>query len=332
MSGGEARRSEGLLAPPPVAPVEPLRAPPSVAVVITAYEAADTVGVAVRSALEQEHAADQVIVVDDGSTDDLGGALREFGEAIDLVRKPNGGGASARNRGLEAAETEFMAILDADDAYHPRRLAAIAEAARLRPDLDIVTTDARLIVDDEPKGRLSTVAPFAAENQRAAIVESSFVGGWPALRRERLRAIGGFDEKMRIAYDWDCWLRLIIAGSAAGMVTEPYYDYVLRSDSLSANRVASLWERPRLLEKALADPNLREEERPRVTRAIRRRRSEAVREETRALLADGSRSRERLLQLLSTRNVDVNARALAALGAVAPTAARRVSGPPSGRV
>jgi glycosyltransferase involved in cell wall biosynthesis len=267
-----------------------------------------------------------VIVVDDGSSDDVEQALAPLRDRIELIRKPNGGGASARNRGIEAVETEFMAILDADDLYDRRRLGAIAEAARRRPDLDIVTTDARLVVEGRPAGSFASTTPFVVEGQRTAIFETCFPGGWPAVRKRALEAVGGFDEAMRIAYDWDCWLRLLLAGAAAGMVAEPLYDYVILGDSLAANRTASLWERARLLQKARGNPDLREDERPRLERAIHWRRSEALREEIRALAAGGRRSD--LLRLLRTADVDARARAVAGLGTLAPGLARRLLGPP----
>jgi GT2 family glycosyltransferase len=327
---GDRRPGEELLAPQPAEAVDALGAPPTFAIVITAYQAADTIAAAVRSALEQEHPAEQVIVVDDGSTDDLVGALKPFRSKIELVQQENRGGPAARNRGIEAVETEFMAVLDADDAYHPRRLLVIAEAARRRPDLDVVTTDARLIVDGSPQGTLAEGAPFAIEHQRRAIFERCYPGGWPALRKVRLEAIGGFDEKMRIAYDWDCWLRLILSGSSVGMVDAPYYDYVLRSDSLSANRVASLWERVRLLEKATLSPHLQPAERPALEEAIRWRRGEAVREEIRALSPAGDR--RGLLRLARTPGIAITTRLAAGLGVVSPALSRRLLGDPSERV
>jgi GT2 family glycosyltransferase len=327
---GDRHPREELLVPQPAAAVEALGAPPTFAIVITAYQVADTIAVAVRSALEQEHPAQEVIVVDDGSTDGLEAALDPFRGEIELVQQENRGGAAARNRGIEAVQTEFMAILDADDAYHPRRLAVIAEAARQRPDLDIVTTDARLIVDGKPEGTFAEGAPFAIERQLQAIFERCFPGGWPAVRKERLQAIGGFDEKMRIAYDWDCWLRLILSGSAVGMVDAPYYDYVLRSDSLSANRVASLWERVRLLEKATQNPHLGPAERPALEEAVRWRRGEAVREEIRALSLAGDR--RGLLRLTATPGAAVTTRVGAGLGALSPALTRRLLGDPSQRV
>jgi GT2 family glycosyltransferase len=310
--------------PAPTAAVEPLASPPTFSIVITAYEAAATIAAAVDSALAQTHPAQEVIVVDDGSNDGLDAALTRFGDRIELVRKPNGGGASARNAGMKAASGSFMAILDADDVYHPRRLEALAELATMRPDLDLLTTDARFLVAGEETGRFAAANPFATADQRRAIFASCFVGGWPAVRLASLRAIGGFDEQMRIAYDWDCWLRLILAGAQAGLVDKPYYDYVLHSGSLASSRVASLWERVRLLEKARATPSLTAEERTSLGSAIRWRRSEAVREETQVMLA-GEGSRGRPLELALAPNIALRARATAALASLAPALARRTT-------
>jgi len=330
---GSAAAPGPILAPAPAGPVEPLAAPPTFAIVITAYEAAATIADAVRSALAQEHPAAEVIVVDDGSEDDLAGALAPFGEQIRLVRKENGGGASARNAGVEACRSEFMAILDADDRYLPGRLRALAGLAAARPDLDIVTTDSRFVVDGEPVGRFGAENRFAVEDQQAAIFRSCFLGGWPAVRVEALRRVGGFDERMRIAYDWDCWLRLLLSGSAAGLADEPLYDYVLRSGSLASSRVASLWERVALLERAGAEHSLDPPHRAELDAAIRRRRREAAREEVAAILA-GAGDRRRLRELAGAEGGGGRERALAALALAAPPLARRAigSGPGERRI
>jgi GT2 family glycosyltransferase len=312
-----------VLAPAPPEPVEPLPQAPTFSIVITAYQAAATIGDAIRSALDQTHPAHEVIVVDDGSTDDLVGALSPFGDRIRLVRKQNGGGASARNAGTAAAAGDFMAILDADDTYHPRRLEALAGLAESRPDLDLVTTDARFVVAGEGVGSFLASNPFAVEDQRAAILRSCFVGGWPAVRISRLQASGGFDESFRIGYDWDCWLRLILDGARAGLVAEPYYDYVLHPGGLSASRVASLWERVRLLEKAGANPALEPRERPVLRAALREHRTRAVLAETQAALFDTG-PRGRLPLLAVSRGIGPRARAAAALAVTVPPLARRI--------
>jgi hypothetical protein len=296
---------------------------PSFSIVITAYEAAGTIAAAVDSALSQTHPVQEVIVVDDGSTDDLAGAVRPYGDRIEVIRRENGGGAAARNTGWRAASGDFMAVLDADDAYHPRRLEAIAALAAARPELDLVTTDARLVVDGEGVGTFATHTPFVDDGQRTAIFETCFVGGWPAIRLSRLESIGGFDESFRIAYDWDCWLRAILDGAVAGCSEEPYYDYVLHQGSLSANRAPSMWERARLLEKAAVDPNLQEDERPALERALRTHRSRAVMADVQAALY-GSGARARLARHALSRRVELRTREMALLAAFAPLLARRL--------
>jgi hypothetical protein len=296
---------------------------PSFAIVITAYEAAGTIAAAVSSALAQTRQAEEVIVVDDGSNDDLAGALAPYMDRIELVRRENGGGAAARNTGAEAARSDFMAVLDADDAYHPRRLEVIAALAAERPQLDLLTTDARLLANGKPAGTFGTFTPFVWENQRTAIFWTCFVGGWPAIRLSRLEAIGGFDEQMRIAYDWDCWLRCILDGAGAGFVDEPYYDYVLHQGSLSASRAPSLWERARLLEKAAGNPNLHEDERPELARALRMHRSRAVDAETQVALYGGG-GQAGLARLALAPRLEPRVRLGAALGFLAPPLARRL--------
>lgn len=296
---------------------------PSFAIVITAYEAAGTIAAAVQSALGQTRPAEEVIVVDDGSNDDLAGVLAPYMDRIELVRRENGGGAAARNTGAAAARSDFMAVLDADDAYHPSRLEVIAALAEREPELDLITTDARLLAGGEPAGTFATFTPFVTESQRTAIFWTCFVGGWPAIRLSRLESIGGFDEGMRIAYDWDCWLRCILDGARAGFVDEPYYDYVLHQGSLSASRAPSLWERARLLEKAQRNPSLREDELPELERALRMHRSRAVDAETQAAVyGDGERGG--LARLAVAPRLEPRVRLGAALGFLAPPLARRV--------
>jgi GT2 family glycosyltransferase len=299
---------------------------PSFSIVITAYQAAETIATAVESALAQTRPAEEVVVVDDGSTDDLLGALAPYRDRIELVRRENGGGAAARNTGAQAAKSDFMAVLDADDAYHPRRLEAIAAMARERPEFDLVTTDARLVARGESAGTFAAYTPFVWEGQRTAIFETCFVGGWPAIRLSRLESIGGFDESFRIAYDWDCWLRTILDGGRAGFVAEPYYDYVVHSGSLSSSRAPSLWERARLLEKAECNPALRDEERPALERALRMHRSRAVMAEVQdTLYGDGSSSE--LARYAVARRLKPRTRLTAAAALLAPPLARRVVPP-----
>jgi hypothetical protein len=298
-------------------PVQP-REPPTFSVVIAAYQAASTVGDAVASALDQSRPAHEVIVVDDGSTDDLTGALSEFGGRINLIHKENGGGASALNAGIAAASGEFLAILDADDVYGPRRLEALGELVASRPTLDIVTTETSFVLEGQVVGRFHAANPFVSDNQRVGILKSCFVGGWPAVRISRLRTLGGFDETLRTGYDWDCWLRLILDGAVAGFVDEPHMEYRLRPDSLTTARVGSLRDRVRLLEKAARNPSLRPEEGPALARSLLYHRTRALLAEAEDAIARGQVPRARLLRHATSRGVRRRARLLLILAAVAP--------------
>jgi glycosyltransferase involved in cell wall biosynthesis len=322
VTGRERQATGAVLAPSAPDGLRPLPAPPTFSIVIPAYQAAATIAAALRSALDQVHPGHEVIVVDDGSTDDLASALRPFEGSFRLIRKANGGAASARNAGMEAAGGEFMAVLDADDRFHPRRIEALAELAVQRPDLDILTTDSRFIVDGEEAGSFLAANPFEMASQRTAILRSCFVGGWPAVRISRLREVGGFDESLTVGVDWDCWLRMILAGCRAGLVDRPYYDYVLNPRGLTADRRRSLWGRVTLLEKAAQNPDLRPEERPLLTREIRRRRSEAIREDTRLAL-EGTGTRRDLLRHATAPGVALRTRLGTILALSAPPLARR---------
>jgi len=311
-----------VVAPPPVRGLTPLERPPTFSIVIPTYQAADTVSDSIESALAQEHPASEVIVVDDGSTDGLEEALRPFRGKIELISKENGGGASALNAGTAAASGDFVAILDADDAYDPRRIAALAALGRARPDLDLITTDARFLVAGEAVGSFAANTPFAAQSQRTKIFESCFLGGWPAVRRERLLALGGFDESLRTGYDWDCWIRLLLAGARAGLVAEPFYEYRLNPSSLTASRVSSLWDRVELLEKAASNADLRKGEEANLERAIRTHRSRAVIADARSR-AEGETPSRPLSRLAFERGIEPRARIAALLAAAAPSLARR---------
>lgn len=263
------------LAPPAGGEVAPAD-PPSFAVVIPAFNAMATVATSVESALAQTLPAQEVIAVDDGSTDDTLAALAQFEDRVTLIRQENRGAASARNAGVRAARADFVAFLDADDVYHPRRLEGLAVLGAARPDLDILTTDTLFVLDGRPVGRFHETHPFPVSDQRSAILATCFTFGCPAVRRSRLLQVGGFDEDLRTAEDWDCMIRLILGGSSAGAVDEPWLEYHLRPGSLTSDRVGTLRDRVRILEKAAASERLEGDERAALDRSLARSRTRAA--------------------------------------------------------
>jgi len=246
------------VAPPPTRPLERVP-PPTFSVVVPAYQAADTIADAVGSALAQTLPAHEIIVCDDGSTDGTAAALEPYLDRIRYLRHQNEGAAAARNRGIRAASGEFVTTLDSDDVWLPRYLESVSALAAARPDLDLLSTDVWFEVEGEIVGRFYAQNAFSVTEQRKAILANCFVG-WPAARRSLLLEVGGFDESLLVAHDWDAWLRLIFAGSRAGLVDEPLRRYRLQGGSLTANRARSFHERVQLLDKARERADLRADE------------------------------------------------------------------------
>jgi glycosyltransferase involved in cell wall biosynthesis len=263
------------LAPSPTGATSPAP-PPTFSILIPVYNAAATVGEAIESALGQTRPPHEVVVCDDGSTDDLDRALAPFLDRVLLVRQSNRGGAAALNAAAGRASGDFVALLDADDVYLPERLEALSELVVARPDLDILTTDAFYVSGGRVVGRFNGPAnPFATDAQREAILERCFIIV-PAVRRSRLLDEGGWDESLSIGYDWDCWLRLILGGSLAGSVDQPLVNYCLHDSSLSARRVESLQSRLTILERAVMHPRLTASERAVLEESLARHRRTAL--------------------------------------------------------
>ena len=290
-------------------------------VITAAYQAAATIGAAVESVLSQTYPALEMIVSDDGSTDSTAEALEPFKDDVTVVRNPHRGPGATRNAALRVASGDFVVILDADDVYEPLRLEALAGLIHSRPDLDIATTDAFLERGGTVVGRFYNDSfPFPETNQRAEMLRRCFLFA-PAVRRERIDAIGGFDESAQIvpAEDWDCWIRLVLDGARAGVVPEPLVRYRLHAGSLTSNRARSLRARVTVLEKAAERSDLTSDERDGLKRSIVRRRRDAIVAEAAAAAATGAGDvRSRSLAMLFAHGVGTRERVRAAAGVVSP--------------
>jgi glycosyltransferase involved in cell wall biosynthesis len=313
------------LAPTATREVEPGPAP-SFSVVIAAYQVADVIGDALESVRRQTLPPLEVIVCDDGSTDGLEEALAPYRDELVFVQQENGGEASAKNAAAARARADFVAILDADDVYLPERLAALAELAQVRPDLDILTTDALLVANGViVRHNYDRTWHFEVDDQRRAILQRNFVFGHAAVRRTRFIEHGGFDESIRWTTDWDLWLRMILAGSAAGCVDDPLAHYRLREASLTAQRRDLLLGKLMTLEKAQRNPALRVEDRPVLAASLQAYRRDLSLLDLRAAVAAGQAGTgRRALSLLRAAGLPKRRQLEVAAMAVAPRLAGRV--------
>ena len=292
-------------------------------VLIPAYQAAAFVGHAIESALAQDPPPLEVIVCDDGSTDATLAVLEGYRPSITVLAKPNGGEASARNALFRAAQGDFVVYLDADDIYLPGRLAALHELITRDPAIDLATTDAFMVLDGEIVGRrYEGEQVFALTDQRKAIIRANFIFGHAAVRRSLLHELGGFDESILYATDWEMWVRVILGGGRAALVPEPLAEYRLHASAMSVQRLRMSDGRISTLGKTLKRGDLDDAEREIIETALAR---ERVRNE-RELFFAGLRtrstgSRQRAWRVARNTAQPRRKRLLAALGAVSPRAA-----------
>lgn len=322
------RQRRPVLAPPPAVP--PRRGDvPTFSAVIAAYQASEIIGDAIESLLAQTLSPMEIIVCDDGSTDDLDAALAPYAQRIMLLRKENGGEASAKNAAAWAASGQFLAILDADDVYFPERLEALAELIVDRPDLDILTADCHVVINGRyVRNCYDEGYRFEVDDQRRGILERNFVGpGHMAVRRAAFLAVGGFDDGFRHATDWDCWIRMIFAGSRVGMVNEPLAEYRVRETSLASNRARQFEAYVAVLEKAAVHTDLTAGERAVLRRSLdAQRRRLALRRAEDALAEASPDARRLVFNIARDSGFPLRTRAKAALAAALPgIAARRLA-------
>jgi Glycosyl transferase family 2 len=186
--------------------------PPHVSVVIPTYQRAALVEAAVASVVEQSFRDFELIVVDDGSTDDTERTLAPYAGALRYERREHRGAAAARNAGLSLARGELVAFLDSDNLWLRDHLAVLAAILRERPAAVLASTCPGFIT----AGRASP-ADAVVSDPLPRLLAANFVGSPSciAVRRDALASIGGFDEGLRVAEDVDAWLRLALEGPFA---------------------------------------------------------------------------------------------------------------------
>ena len=200
-------------------------------VVIPLFNKAGLVEQAVASALAQTLPPLEVIVVDDGSTDGGGQALlRQTDPRLRVICQANAGVSAARNRGIEAAQGDWVAFLDADDAYHPQFLEALAQAHARCPQADLIATRF-MAIDQAQVGRSMPDWPAHPQADVVEVIEDlrlrwmkdqSLCSSSAAVRRSRLLMMEPrFVEGECYGEDLDMWFRLSDHALVA-LVDAPY--------------------------------------------------------------------------------------------------------------
>jgi glycosyltransferase involved in cell wall biosynthesis len=244
----------------------------SVSVVIPCFNYANFVGAAIRSAMAQSYRPLRIVVVNDGSTDGFEKAVAAFGNQIDVINQANLGVSAARNRGIEASKSEFVAFFDADDMWEPEKIARQVAVLQSRSDCALVHTRAAFIgcrseriartrsAWQEHPAEGSCTLELLAHN---TIIASSVLVRRSALDPEPFRGTQ--------CEDWDLWLRLSLKSRIAFI-----------DDALTLYRVHGSNKSLRAQDMhrgtvGVLDRLLKEDLQPEIRHAARRHRREAIR-------------------------------------------------------
>jgi glycosyltransferase involved in cell wall biosynthesis len=208
-----------------------MRNRPGVSVIIPTFNRAGVIGETIDSVLAQTYRDTEIIIVDDGSTDDTAKKLSIYGNRIRIVYQENAGTSAARNRGIEVSNAKIIAFQDSDDLWKPTKLERqVSLLARLDSSVpcclcnaimqnlygdgrELLSFDISGISSRYPEGLWLNVTEVLAS--RSVLFNQTV-----AVRREALEKVGGFDPKLRNAEDYDLSLRLSLEGPW-GFIAEP---------------------------------------------------------------------------------------------------------------
>jgi glycosyltransferase involved in cell wall biosynthesis len=211
---------------------------PVVSVVIPAYNQAAYLRGAIDSVLAQDEVRLELIVVNDGSTDDTAAVLQSYNARLTAISQPNQGAANALNRGIRAARAELICWLSADDEFLPGKISAQVAFLARHPDVAMCCTGFVVIdgvdrvIRHERSPRWPHPDPFLAVFWRNPINGSTVM-----LRRSVYDDVGPFDERLAADVDADMWMRIATRWEI-GQIAEEYVRYRVHGASLSANRPA----------------------------------------------------------------------------------------------
>ena len=192
---------------------------PSISAIIPVYNRAHCIGRALDSVLAQTRPVDEILVVDDGSGDDLASALSPYAAAVRVIRHPsNRGAGAARNTGIAKAKSDYVAFLDSDDTWHSDKTARQME---FMSATEVSCSCADVVI---VSGQMShaSVRPYNTIMPLSQLVLGCYQCPGPTLISERrlLLAVGSFDTQFARYEDWDLLLRMGIDGYRIGYLKQ----------------------------------------------------------------------------------------------------------------
>jgi teichuronic acid biosynthesis glycosyltransferase TuaG len=198
---------------------------PAVSVICTARNAAATIEATLQSILAQDMPNWEMIVVDDGSTDDTVAVVGRYARADPRIRLVTTGGIGrgrALNLAMAEAETDLIANIDADDESHPERLRRQVEAMAQHPEFALICTEiVTLYGDDRPVWQAIGGEDRVHDVAKALALSNPVCHSSVIMRRPAILRAGGYEEGRRFVLDYDLWVRCAAAGLRLGKLQMP---------------------------------------------------------------------------------------------------------------
>jgi glycosyltransferase involved in cell wall biosynthesis len=207
----------------------------SVGIVTPTFNQADFLEETVKSVLRQDHSTIRYIVVNDGSTDETVNVVSRLDGKFEFVDQPNQGQAATLNEQWSKLNTDYLTYLSSDDLLAPE---AISKAVSiLEADTSVVCVFPDYHIIDE-SGRIikrSVGQPFDLEE--SIVTQRCYIGPGPVFRKSAFASVGGWRPDMKLAPDWEFWIRLSRLGQIR-FLREPLAFYRLHTGSFSATDVS----------------------------------------------------------------------------------------------
>lgn len=203
---------------------------PLVSVIVPAYNAEHYIKEAIDSILNQTYKNLEIIVVNDGSTDNTLSILKEYGGQIKHISQVNKGPSSARNAGIKIAKGEFIAYQDADDISLPKRIEQEVKYLSDNPDLSMVFTGHKVAFLDNPDKKFKIQMP--SHHSTLSLLQHNYIPCTTVMhRKDILSVVGCWNENV----DWDLWIR-ISEKFKIGYIKECLSEYRKRGTGISTMR------------------------------------------------------------------------------------------------
>jgi GT2 family glycosyltransferase len=230
---------------------------PLISIIMPVYNGERFIHDAIESVLAQTVTDFELIVVDDGSTDATLEILEAYSDHLTVLHQQNSGHAAARNAAARISRGQWIAMIDADDLWHPEKL---AQQLAVAGDAHVVYTAA---YNFEDSSRVDTLT-FADGNCHNGdvfdhlLLDNFITHSSILMKRDAFLQAGGYDESLKTTCDWDLWLRMSASGCRFTGTPKPLTHYRWRATSNSRNHDRTCNDRLNVLKKALDSPRARQ--------------------------------------------------------------------------